>query len=130
MILRAAAIGKRADARPKKPLPRSHLPGIAQKLPNAELHVLDYQCPQARWAGGKTPARALFIMHKGAQACITAENSVPQGGKASPPSIFSGALEYIELSAKRRKNRKKSCVYAPFAHFRGYSVSQNHRNLP
>jgi hypothetical protein len=39
-------------------------------------------------------------------------------------------MEYIELAAKRRKKRKKSSVYAPFALFRGYPVFQNHRNLP
>ena len=31
-------------------------------------------------------------------------------------------MEYNEIAAKRRKKRKKSCFYAPFALFRGYSV--------
>jgi hypothetical protein len=30
-------------------------------------------------------------------------------------------MEYIEIAAKRRKKRRKSCVYAPFVLFRGYS---------
>jgi hypothetical protein len=45
------------------------------------LHVLDYQSFQARLARWKTPDPALFIMHKGAQACISAGVSVPQGAK-------------------------------------------------
>jgi hypothetical protein len=43
-----------------------HLPGIAQKLPSAGLHLLDYQRTQACLARKSTPAPALFIMHKGA----------------------------------------------------------------
>jgi hypothetical protein len=31
-------------------------------------------------------------------------------------------MEYIKIAAKRRKKRKKSSIYAPFALFRGYSV--------
>jgi hypothetical protein len=43
-----------------------HLPGIAQKLPSAGLHLLDYQRTQACLARASAPAPALFIMHKGA----------------------------------------------------------------
>jgi hypothetical protein len=62
-------------------LPPRHLPRVAQKLTCFHLHVLDYQSFQARLARWKTPDPALFIMHKGAQACISAGVSVPQGAK-------------------------------------------------
>jgi hypothetical protein len=32
-------------------------------------------------------------------------------------------MEYNEMAAKRRKKRKTYCLYAPFASFRGYSLS-------
>ena len=45
------------------------------------MYVLDYQCSPTRPACGRTPGHAFFMVHKGAQACISAENFTPRGGK-------------------------------------------------
>jgi hypothetical protein len=68
---------------PKKPLPPSRKPGIAQKLPSAGLHVLDYQSHPSRSDFGSAPTPAPFIMHKGAQACINRPNLRASGRKST-----------------------------------------------
>jgi hypothetical protein len=68
---------------PQEPLLPGHFPRIAQKLPSAALHVLDHQRSQARPARGSAPTPALFIMHKGAQACINRPNLRASGRKST-----------------------------------------------
>ena len=45
---------------------------------------------------------------------------VPESPKSKDVRAF--GREYNEIAAKKRKQRKTDCFYAPFAPFRGYSL--------